>query len=249
MQEIHFTTNTVVTVASVGAVCVMRKAGFRFEQKTGKPLCSLIFVETGELDFAFYGTGDTVCVKPGNVLYIPRKFPYHVQYRKDGMRVKILHFDTGPEALPAFLQKTMLLDSSEAASVFALLSQERINNDLYLLSGVYTLLALLRDETEAVPGKYRQLRPALESIRYQYAEEHKIADYAKQCGMSESFFRRVFREYTGYTPVEYRNRIRLAAAEKLISSGECTVSEAAYLAGFQNLSFYYQLRRKYRNGG
>lgn len=249
MQDIHFTANTAVTVESVGAVCVMRKAGFRFEQKTGKPLCSLIFAETGELDFAFYGTGENICVKTGNVLYIPRRFPYVVQYRKDGMRVKILHFNTGSELLPEFLQKTVLLDTAEAASVFTMLSRDRINNELYLLSGVYTLLALLRDETVAVPEKYRQIQPAMESIRYRYAEEHKIADYAKRCGMSESFFRRVFREYTGYTPVEYRNRIRLAAAEKLIKSGECTVSEAAYLVGFQNLSFFYQLRRKYRNGG
>jgi AraC-like DNA-binding protein len=59
-------------------------------------------------------------------------------------------------------------------------------------------------------------------------------------------FRRLFRDYTGKTPVEYRNDIRLENAAVLLGSGEYTVSEAAESCGFSNLSFFTRLyKRRY----
>ena len=63
--------------------------------------------------------------------------------------------------------------------------------------------------------------------------------------MSESNFRKLFRENIGKSPIEYRNHIRIMEFEKLISSGEFTVSEAAYVVGFNNMSFFYEVYHKY----
>ena len=52
-------------------------------------------------------------------------------------------------------------------------------------------------------------------------------------------------EYTGKSPIEYRNTVRIAAAKRLIKTGELTVSEAAYLVGFNNMSFFYEAYNKY----
>ena len=62
--------------------------------------------------------------------------------------------------------------------------------------------------------------------------------------MSESHFRKRFKEYTGKSPIDYRNTIRIYEAKKLIESGECTVQEAAYTVGFNNMSFYYDVVKK-----
>ena len=63
--------------------------------------------------------------------------------------------------------------------------------------------------------------------------------------MSESNFRKLFKEYTGKSLIEYRNLIRISEAKKMIESREFTVAEAAYTVGFNNMSFFYEVYNKY----
>ena len=62
--------------------------------------------------------------------------------------------------------------------------------------------------------------------------------------MSEVNFRRLFREYVGCSPIDYRNELRLRHARNKLQSGEYNVSEAAYESGFSNLSFFIRLYKK-----
>ena len=64
--------------------------------------------------------------------------------------------------------------------------------------------------------------------------------------MSESNFRKLFKEYTGVSPIEFRNRIRIAEVQKMTDSGEYRISEAAYATGFNNMSFFYHEYEKYK---
>ena len=72
-------------------------------------------------------------------------------------------------------------------------------------------------------------------------QNNPIAYYAELCNMSQSNFRRLFKDYTGKSLIDYRNSLRLLAVQKMIDSGELSISEAAYLAGFNNMSFFYKL--------
>ena len=75
-------------------------------------------------------------------------------------------------------------------------------------------------------------------------ENRTVSYYAELCNMSEMNFRRLFREYTGMSPIEYRNDIRLTNARNKLQSGEYNVSEAAEICGFSNLSFFIRLYKK-----
>ena len=66
------------------------------------------------------------------------------------------------------------------------------------------------------------------------------------CNMSETNFRKLFKEFTGKTPIEYRNMLRITEVCKMIESGEYTVSEAAYATGFNNMAFFYEVYNRYR---
>ena len=62
--------------------------------------------------------------------------------------------------------------------------------------------------------------------------------------MSEVNFRRMFKEYTGRSPIEYRNDIRLSRARAMLLSREFNVAETAEICGFSNLSFFIRLYKK-----
>ena len=114
----------------------------------------------------------------------------------------------------------------------------------YYLSCFYRLLWQIDESYSKIPVKYKKLQAALSEISERYAENEKIEYYAELCGMSEVNFRRLFREYTGQSPVDYRNELRLNHARIKLQSGEYNVSEAAVTSGFSNLSFFIRLYKK-----
>ena len=67
--------------------------------------------------------------------------------------------------------------------------------------------------------------------------------YAELCNISEMNFKSLFKEYTGMSPIEYRNDIRLTNARNKLQSGEYNVS-AAEMCGFSNFSFFIRLYKK-----
>ena len=64
--------------------------------------------------------------------------------------------------------------------------------------------------------------------------------YSELCGVSESCFRRLFKEYTGQTVVAYLTRYRIEAAAELLLREDLPVSQIAELTGFRSESLFYQ---------
>ena len=114
----------------------------------------------------------------------------------------------------------------------------------YYLSCFYELLWRIDECCASIPKKYRKLQPALVEMLEHWMDHQRISYYADLCGMSEAGFRRLFREYMGVSPIDYRNDIRLINARNKLQSGEYNVSEAAYESGFSNLSFFIRLYKK-----
>jgi len=59
-----------------------------------------------------------------------------------------------------------------------------------------------------------------------------------QLNVSYSWFRKVFKQYTGLPPAQYQMQIRLQKAQELLASSSLTVKEIAYQLGF-NSRFYF----------
>ena len=105
----------------------------------------------------------------------------------------------------------------------------------------------MKHEKPNISKKFKKILPSVKDIEKNFFENKKILFYADLCNMSESNFRKVFKEYTGFSPIEYRNIMRCKEVKQLLDSGEFTVSEAAYTVGFNNMSFFYEVYNKYIN--
>lgn len=57
---------------------------------------------------------------------------------------------------------------------------------------------------------------------------------AKQIGVGYSWFRRIFKEYTGISPAQYQQHLRLAEAKELLANSSRSISTIAYDLGFAN---------------
>lgn len=61
-------------------------------------------------------------------------------------------------------------------------------------------------------------------------------DIAKEIGVGYSWFRKMFKEYTGISPMQYQLQVKLIKAKELLNSSNMTISEIAYELGFESIS-------------
>ncbi len=69
---------------------------------------------------------------------------------------------------------------------------------------------------------------------------------AHMFGYSYSSFRKQFKKESGKSPLEYLIDLRMDRAASLLSSGQYTVSEVAYMVGYEDRSYFSRIFRKHK---
>ena len=119
-------------------------------------------------------------------------------------------------------------------------------SDPFLLKArLYDLLsALCGTRTERLTSPDAALAPAMQYLAKHFAQNTSVTELATMCFLSESYFRARFRELTGMSPTEYRNRLRVEKAEELLGSSLWTVGLVAEALGFCDTSHFYRVYKK-----
>jgi len=84
-------------------------------------------------------------------------------------------------------------------------------------------------------------------MREKVEDTISIQDVAIQVGMSYSHFRNKFKEYTGLSPAQYFQEIRLQRAKELLVTTNFSIKEVAYRLNFESAD-YFSTRFKLKTG-
>ena len=245
MIDIRFNGELDYTINNIGFIKVLRNENFSFPYKNGKEQYTFIFIESGEMNYCFIDTQENVNLTKGNSLFIPKNTPYIATYTKDDTVAKILTFDINSDNLPSHLKTPLRYDKPVFSDIYGTISGRLVNNSIFLASKIYEILYIMGTESIVVPDKFKKILPAINEIEQFYYKNKKLSYYSDMCYMSEQNFRKLFKEYTGKSFIEYRNILRIYRAQKLINSGEYSINESARLVGFNNMSFFYETYKKY----
>jgi AraC-like DNA-binding protein len=82
-------------------------------------------------------------------------------------------------------------------------------------------------------------------IKQHLTEQLSVEKLSAVACMSKATFFRMFKREFGLTPVEYIVRERLAEAKRLLRHPLASVAEVCLRAGFNNLSYFQSLFKKY----
>ncbi len=242
MKRICFEKTFDYLINNIGYVNVLRNAGYCSSFQKGKCRYTFVFVTSGEMNYYFPNKKNSVILKKGTILFIPKEYPYIATYTKNNTVANVLTFEMFDEKFPEHFQSPMV---KTLTSYVDFSNTVNSNNEIFLLSKIYELLNLIKNKDNSISDKYRRILPAIDDIQQNYHENNHVSYYADMCCMSESNFRKIFKEYTGLSFIDFRNRIRALKAKSMIESGEFKVSEAARLNGFNNMSFFYEIYNKY----
>ncbi len=90
----------------------------------------------------------------------------------------------------------------------------------------------------------KKLEKARNTIQENFRQELSVEELAKSIDMSVSYFRRLFHEAYGCSPMQYIINLRIENARDLLLSGEVNVTEAARLSGFEDIYYFSTLFKR-----
>lgn len=94
-------------------------------------------------------------------------------------------------------------------------------------------------------GRNEKIDIIIERINKEYGNEIKVEVLARNYGFSTCWFINQFKEYTGYTPLQYITKVRLGKAKELLHSNVYNISEIAELCGYNNPLYFSRIFKKY----
>lgn len=203
-----------------------------------------------------YQTGnEEFTVSAGTVLFIPAGTRYLTKVLNtcgcacSGIGICFDIYDRN--GVPIQLESGVYRDWNDYHGIFVKLfleiSQCCRESSYYVLrtkSLMFQLLSRLFCDSTQNPLTRSIIAPALTFLSSRYRENLPVKAYADVCSMSESYFRKKFMEYTGMSPIEYRNRLRFAEARRLYTEG-LSIQEIAVSLGFTDASYFTKLYKRH----
>lgn len=236
-------------VGNIDIQNVSRPKDYSHTFRSGRGKHGFIYVVSGRMRDIFHSNNiDDISVNTGELLFVPKGTIYTGIYLEEKTEIKIVQFDLVSGTLPEYLTLPVKIEFPNAGELMEAFFKPEENrtqsHPFYYLSCLYGLLWQIDESYSKIPAKYKKLQAALSEITEYWSKNVSVAYYADLCNMSEVNFRRIFKEYTGLSPINYRNDLRLSHAKNKLQSGEYNVSEVAEICGFSNLSFFIRSYKK-----
>lgn len=110
-----------------------------------------------------------------------------------------------------------------------------------LFTALFMMLFRLETDAEEQSEGEQLLRsgrilPAVTAITDHYMDSISVEDLAKDCHLSVTHFRRLFRQMTGWSPQEYLHTVRIGHACDILFNEDVNVTEAALRVGYSTTS-------------
>lgn len=89
-----------------------------------------------------------------------------------------------------------------------------------------------------------QIEKAKVIIYENYKDDISPEVIADQVNMSYSWFRRIFKQYTGLTPHQYIMEVKIQKSKELLSNTQLSSKQIAYMVGFESSDYFCTAFRK-----
>ena len=212
-----------------------------------------IFVVDGDGEF-IDSTGE-YAIKKHSVLLLQNKSKYIFKGGKNGIKYITTAFELYPEngfnilGLPSFINAEKhpyilkhaeeLLKIWESRSSFYVMEARLLAEQI-----IIEILRIFYNPSSGFEAGGR-LSPALTYINQNYDKNITNEQLAELCDLSATHFRRLFKEQMKLSPMQYREKIRLHWAIKLLESQMFTISEVAEQLGYSDIYHFSKVIKRH----
>ncbi|MDR6553531.1 AraC family transcriptional regulator [Paenibacillus qinlingensis] len=135
---------------------------------------------------------------------------------------RLVHtFTSKPVGYPILLRSQLLLILSNMA------------NDLATDHGVSSQSARRTEITETI-----------RHMQNHYADPLELHALSQAGSLSPNYFRKLFKEATGRTPLEFLTHLRIEKAKELLQAGTHSISKISAMVGYEDIHYFSKLFKK-----
>ena len=187
----------------------------------------------------------------GSLLFLPPGTAH--EYSVKGAEWETLYITFNGKGMNGFLDFgarvcTNISNTIHFGDRFNRISQYKENPRMYKEQSVelYSLLVSLNESMSNPTDKHKKRIHKLTAAMHELAENpnNDLSPILEQMGVTEEHFCRIFKQYTGYRPIEYANIVRIQKAKILLRNTDQSISAIAREIGFCNHSYFTAVFKK-----
>ncbi|MBR3978716.1 MAG: helix-turn-helix transcriptional regulator [Oscillospiraceae bacterium] len=200
--------------------------------------------------------GTALHVEKNHIAYMPKGSEYTVEFfdtAPNQVDSIVLHFqlrdvyqtEISPAAAPQIcikrVEAPLALSLQNAAEEFA----KNIVCVPVITAAIYQTLALacIRQRKSVARHQYKYISQGITLMEDN--ADMPIGEIARVCGVSEGYFRKLFRKYSGESPVSFRQRHRIEKAKQLLLLDMYSVGEIAEALHFSDIYHFSNTFKKF----
>ncbi len=233
------------------------KGEFTNMTNTPRPTCAFLYSDNCELLYTFKNSPP---IRVGNkkIVYIPKGATYKTEFISldgDDSHTMLIEFTiTSREGEPISMGTYPSEIISDTSGIYKTMFVEMIDSynmptmsPSVIKSILYRLVSQISKEyrqQNVYSNTYRSIAKGINYFETQMKQDMSIADVAKMCHVSESSFRRIFKQYMGVTPVEFRNTYRIEHAKRMLETSVLSIREIAEILGIDDIPYFHRIFKK-----
>ena len=202
-----------------------------------------------ELIFHFSGQSTVYfdhCVfetRPGTIRFLPqgKVARYDVDLKEAGECIDIFFQTDRPVAEQAFEMDAF--SSERMGALFQQLFSRWVAKEegyyFECMSLLYKILAQMQKHAYSPAAHQQKIEPAVRAMLSGFLQKQfSMGELAAMCGMSESYFKRLFKEKYGVPPKKYIIQLKINHACELLRLERYSVTQVAELCNFSDVYFF-----------
>ena len=239
-------------------------SGYYFNAEKGRVLreYQLVYITKGRGLFSSDSTPERQVCKGRLMVLFPGQWHTYAPLQKTGWNEYYIGFE-GPIidnlVKNSFISKeNQILDigiNEELASLFAraleVAEADKTAAQQYL-SGIVlhimgAVLAISQNKRYEVDNAAQKIESAKIIMHENVYKDIDPEELAMKLGISYSWFRKVFKEYTGYAPAKYFQELKLRKAKQLLIESSMSVKEICYELNYTSTEHFFSVFKKRTN--
>lgn len=189
-----------------------------------------------------------------------------VAFMSKGIEYTVEFFDTAPnqddsivfhfqlknmdneEITPTFSPQICIKNVDTTIAYLIESAAEEFNKNIVCIpiitSVIYQMLGLAcqRQRKRVVSHKFKYIQEGIELMENN--SDKTLNEIAQICGVSEGYFRKLFREYSGENPIEFRQKHRIEKAKQLLLLDTHSIGEIAEELNFSDIYHFSKTFKK-----
>ena len=216
-------------------------------KRTNRPCWALVLKYEGETVYTIDGV-EYVSNKE-NLVILPKGLSYEWCCREAG-HYMIVEFESDLTHDKIFTFRVK--DSSKILKMFRELEYKRIlKKEMYKMESISDCYSIILEMVSSGAKRYspsekqKKVAPALEYIAKNINSRLSNETLAKVCGLSTVYFRKLFSDIYGVSPIMYIQELRVKKAKEMLRSDFGSISDVARSLGYASIYDFSRTFKKH----